>query len=361
MDRCHKRVWCSLACALLTGTSQAWTAHADTDGKFELSGNFQFDSGRIALDGVADEAHSAWRRRRLGLDWTRGQHFELAFEYDFAAHAVTDAWLRWKTASGWWQLGQFKQPFVLDELNSDKRTLLLEPGLPHAFAISRRLAVGWLWNPSAFGLQLNGFGRNLDGTPSSSGGAARSWWTPRRDNEQVLHLGLALSHEDVADGGLALSVRPESRLTALRAARTPRLADVGGLRRLGLEALWLDGPWYAQAEVVALEAQRKATFDYAASGWYAQLGRSFGPGRRHYKQGTVQAVDRGGTLELGLRAAAVDLEDGAVHGGRARTLALGATWHLQPETRVMANLVDVQRRDSGADFRVLEMRLQVVF
>lgn len=361
MDRCHKHVWCSLVCALLSSASQAWTAVESPEGKLELTGNLQFDSGRIALDGAGAEEHFGWRRRRLGFDWTRGKQFELAFEYDFAAHAVTDAWLKWKTASGWWQFGQFKQPFVLDELNSDKRTLLLEPGLPHAFAISRRLAVGWLWNPGAFGLQLNGFGRNLDGTPSSNGGAARTWWTPQHADERTLHLGLALSHEDVADGGLALNVRPESRLTALRAARTPRLADTDSLRRLGLEALWLDGPWYGQAELVALDARRTSTVDYAAFGWYAQLGRSFGPGRRHYKHGTIQSIDRCGTLELGLRAASVDLDDGAVQGGRAHTLAFGATWYLQPETRLMTNIVDVRRRDPGADFQVLEMRVQVVF
>lgn len=361
MTRRRGCAWYGLGCLFLAGGGHAWTVQQDANGKLDLTGSFQFDIGRVSVDQAGDDDTSAWRRRRLGLDWTRGKHVELLFEYDFAAHGVTDAWMKWKTATGYWQLGQFKQPFLLDELNSDKRSLLLEAGLPHAFAPSRRMGAGWLWNPGAFGLQLSAFGRNLDGVPSSNGAAARGWWTPLRDDHQTLHLGLARTREDIADGGLAFSIRPESRLTALRAARTPRLADADRAQRVGAEALWLRGPWYAQAELAGVQVGRAASADFTPQGWYVQLGRSFGPGQRSYKQGTVQAIGAGGTVEIGVRAAGIDLDDGGVRGGRAHTWALGATWYLRPETRLMANLVDVERSGNAADFRVLEMRMQLVF
>jgi phosphate-selective porin OprO and OprP len=340
--------------------------HKAGDHRLELTGNLQWDFGETSQSGGADEQHGLWRRRRLGLIAAPSAQVELLAEYDFAAHAFTDAMLKWKTAAGQWQFGQFKQPFLLDELTSDKRTLLLEPGLPQAFALSRRLGVGWLWNPQDFGLHLSAFDGNLDGTRSTRGGAARAWWTPERSDDGVWHFGLAATAEDVTTDALALSARAESRLQAPRAARLPTLTDASTLYRQGFEVLWLSGAWYGQGEFARQVIGRELHADFVGDGWYLQLGRAFGAGRRSYKGGTVQAMDAGRTFEIGLRFSGIELEDGAEHGGEAHTAALAATWYLQPETRVQANLVDVHRSGSpGAvappDFRVLEMRLQWVF
>lgn len=358
---------CALALSMGIAPS-AWAVEVLSDGerRLELTGNLQWDFGRVDRDNASDDPHGAWRRRRLGLLAKPAANLELAAEYDFAAGAFTDVVLRWKTGWGSWHLGQFKQPFLLDELTSDKRTLLLEPGLPHVFALSRRLGAGWSWNPAALGLQLSAFDRNLDGTRSTRGVAARGWWTPWHGDSTTVHLGLAVTAEDAVSGSVALSVRPESRLPAPRAARLPALDGVTAVHRVGVESLWLSGPWYGQGEWVQQACDRRAQADVRGQGWYLQVGRTFGSGRRQYKQGTPQAVDAGNTLEVGLRWSGIDLDDGAVRGGRAQVLGIGATWYLQPETRVQINLLDVDRRGgtpgaAATDYRILETRLQWAF
>lgn len=345
-------------------SSSARTIHETPDYTLSLTGNFQYDFASIDPDTSAGLDNFAWRRKRLGMVLAYGKQLELSAEYDFEAREFTDALIKYKgLGPGQLQVGQFKQPVALEELTSDKRTLFIEAPPSNVFAVSRRLGLGYLWNPGRFGLHGTLFGRNLNGVESTNGGAVRGWWTPIQQEDSVLHLGLAASREAVIASSFSFSARPETRFGALRAARTPSFADADDLWRLGLEVLAVHGPWTAQGEWLGSRIERDQA-DFNGSGAYLQVGYSFGA-QRSYKGGTLQAVSAGRSFELGARVANIDLNDGAVRGGSAHSRGLVATWYLEPETRVMANLLHIERSASTAanaeDFEVFEVRLQYVF
>ena len=67
-----------------------------------------------------------------------------------------------------------------------------------------------------------------------------------------------------------------------------------------------------------------------------------------------------GAVELAARYSNTNLDDGAVDGGEVDTIALGANWHLNPNTRVMLDYV-MPDEDTIGDAQLLLMRLQVDF
>jgi phosphate-selective porin len=167
-----------LVAVLASVQAPAYTVWSADDLKLDVNGNAQYDYGRIDVGSASGGAQQAgqWRRQRLGMLLERKDVADLAIEYDFYADSWTDVRL---TIRGVWGgqllLGQFKQPFGLEELVSNRRTLHQEASLASSFVIGRRLGVGYLFNPSAFGVQLGVFDRNLTGAPSSQGAAARVW------------------------------------------------------------------------------------------------------------------------------------------------------------------------------------------
>jgi phosphate-selective porin OprO/OprP len=174
---------------------------------------------------------------------------------------------------------------------------------------------------------------------------------------------LALSQERPDDDRLSFSARPETRLRDLRVARSGTLNDADSLRRIALEGLTIQGSVYLQGEWLLANAARSERPDFDAAGWYVQGGWLSGGAMRGYRNGVIQGTDRGGVLELGARVAQIDLNDGAVRGGRARSLAAVASWYFTPDVRAMLGYSRANILDGGqkGDVSTLELRLQYVF
>lgn len=341
----------------------AHSVWSDDRSSVQLNGSWQYDLARVR-DGQSPPDFSGFHRRsRLALVLARKQGPELALEYDFTAEEWTEVALRLPLAGGRLLLGQFKQPFGLEELVSDRRTLLPEASLAGGFVLGRRLGVGYLRGVDSSGWQLGAFEHNLNGVSSSSGVAARGWWSAVSAAGQVRHLGLALSHEWPDADRVSLSARPPSRLHDLRVARTGSLDDARRMQRAALELLAVHGSGHLQAEWLLSRVERPLRPDFLGHGGYVQLGWLSGGAVRGYKEGLLQAPDRGSVLELGLRLATVDLHDGAVAGGRAWSLEAASSWYFKPEVRAMLAFSRTDLRDGGQrdDVQVLELRWQYLF
>ncbi len=155
------------------------------------------------------------------------------------------------------------------------------------------------------------------------------------------------SELDAADVPALTGRRPDGRLRAL----------VHG----GLEAAWLDGPFWAQAEVMGGRFGRADGTGHAAAGWYAQVGYLAGGARRYdVREGTWSptavghAVAAGGTgaLEIALRYSTVDFGEPASptgtrpegdtgHAGRQANVTAGVNWYLTRRSRLMFNAIRV--------------------
>ena len=321
----------------------------------------QYRSDRVDL-GDADEI----RRARFALTAKYGKTLELKAEYDAKATIWTDAFARWNLGGGHaLRAGQFKVPIYLDELTSDKVTLLMEQAAPTAFALGRRLGAEYAHVAPRWTVSAMAFGQNLQGLNDGEGYALRGTWLPLQDADGFLHLGAAVVTESPDAGTARFAPRPEAGIAAGRLADTGTLRNVDRIDRLGLEAAWARGPWLLQSEYITADVDR-AGGGFRGDGWYAQAGwLPFGQSRG-YKNGVIDAPKGDGTgptLELGLRWSRVDLDDGTVAGGRQNALGAGLTWWLDGETRLMANYIrlDSERRGVGDDPNLIEFRAQFVY
>lgn len=102
-------------------------------------------------------------------------------------------------------------------------------------------------------------------------------------------------------------------------------------RHVGLEAHYSDGPWSVLGEFVSAKVDAPAVGDPRFSGFYVMGSWVVTGESRHYdrSRAALQRIfpdGRWGALELVTRFAVVDLDDGAIQGGRFTRIEAGANW-----------------------------------
>lgn len=347
-----------LLCLATPAAADDWTLAPGMNVQYDW---LQYRADRADL-GDADE----FRRARFQFTAKYGKTLELKAEYDAKATAWTDAFARWNLGGGHaLRAGQFKVPIFLDELTSDRVTLLMEQAAPTAFAIGRRLGVDYAYVAPRWTVSAMAFGQNLQGLNEGEGYALRGTWLPLQDEAGFLHVGAAFATESPDAGSARFAARPEAGLAAGRLVDTGTLRGVDRIDRFGLEAAWVHGPWLLQSEYIGADVDRSGG-GFRGDGWYAQAGwLPFGQSRG-YKNGVIDAPKGDGTgpaIELGLRWSRIDLDDAAIAGGTQSALGAGVTWWLKGETRLMANWIrlDSERRGVKDQPNVLEFRAQLAF
>ena len=354
-----------LPAALLAATSAV-----SADWSLAPTVNLQYDWAMFDADVGALADASDLRRLRTGFVAKRGNDWELKVEHDFNNNQWTDAYLRHGFSDHHGvRVGQFKQAFLLDELTSDRVSLFMEQGLPAAFGIARRLGGEYAYTAPNWSMTLGAYGQTLEGLNKGDGIAGRLTWLPIASSQRFLHLAVAAADERPDAGSARFSTRPEAALSPLRFADTGNVPDVDGIRRIGVEAAWIDGPWMLQSEYVRGQFRRAQSqgidvSDFDGSGYYIE-GSWFASGHgRGYKNGVIDGpklADGRSAWELGLRYSQVDLDDADVRGGVESNWTLGVTWWAHPNLRLIANAiaVDSRRRGIDDDPRIVEFRVQL--
>lgn len=345
---------------------QCLAAPAAADWSLSPSMNLQHDWLQYRADSSDIDDASGMRRARFALTARYGTAVELKAEYEARAAAWTDVFARWNLGGGHaLRAGHFKVPIYLDELTSDRVTLLMEQAAPTAFAIGRRLGVDYAYNRPRWTVGAMAFGQNLQGLNEGEGYALRGTWLPLQSEAGFLHLGAAVATESPDGAFVRFAALPEAGIAGSRPVDSGVLRNVDRIDRFGLEAAWVRGPWLLQSEYITADVDRGAG-DFSGQGWYAQAGwLPFGQSRG-YRNGVIDAPQGDGTgpaIELGLRWSRLDLDDGDVAGGTQSALGAGVTWWLQGQTRLMANWIrlDIDRRGVSENPNLLEFRAQLAF
>lgn len=354
------------------------------------TGNYAYDVNRFDGEGygtaaTALEDDEDFRRKEFGVSLKRKGVYDFAASYDFHSDTWMDVALRVETRAllgrdaGKLRLGQFKLPVGFEGHTSTRSGSFLENALPtQAFYESRRVGAEWsferpmyLWNLGYF------FGNDLQGNNPGTTLAGRIAWTPRKQFGHVLHLGLSASeerpHGEVNGRGETVlpsvrwRARPEAALTDARLVDSGTLDRVDGIRRAGVEALWVEGPWSLQGEYLRQHTTRDAGLsDYSADGWYIAGSWLLTGESRSYGGGNVSnplPAHAYGAWELLLRHSRIDLDNDGIRGGRQNDWTLGVNAYLNRYFRVQANFtrVDATRAGRHADPRVLQLRAQFYF
>ena len=381
------------ALALVLGCALAGPALAQPEDPgprpFAFTGRVHWDAavfGRgenARAGGGALETRTLLRRARLGVGAGAGR-FSWLFVVDADADrggparavAIEDAAVFYSPSDrvrlG---IGRMKIPVTFEESASSNDIPLIERALPvDAFTdatLGPRVtnAQVWIYGRNHLVEAAVHLARDAGGPPGGAGAGGkavgftgRAVFAPVRTGTNALHVGGWVdrsggpvgeprwgygSELDVADVPALTGRRPDASLRAL----------VHG----GLEAAWLDGPFWAQAEVMGGRLHRADGGGYAAGGWYAQVGYVAGGARRYdMREGTwspaavVDAATAGGTgaVEVALRYSTVDFgrpvnptetrpAGDTGHAGRQSNVTAGVNWYLTGRSRLMFNAIHV--------------------
>ncbi|WP_372016649.1 OprO/OprP family phosphate-selective porin [Pseudoxanthomonas sp. 10H] len=343
--------------------------------EYGAKGTFQYDSNRFSDDERADgsavfEDDDAWRRQEFYLFARRKGVFEATAGYDFTARSWGDAFVKLTSkVAGDVRLGHQKTLVGWEDYGyGTSSTIFLErSAAENAFYAGRRTGVEWTWTGlPGWRFALAGYdGEDLNGDNAGTTFAGRLVNTPVSGERRVVHLGASASRERRDDGIARFRARPNAALTDVRLVDSGRLAS-DHIDRVGLEAAWREGPLLLQAEWLkgSNEAPDGGHFD--GRGWYAFASWSLTGEVRPYANaafGNLKPKHAAGAVDVQLRYADLDLDDGSVQGGRQRDWTLGANWYWGRHLKLQANYVWLRSERAGVTLEpeILEARVQLAF
>ena len=370
------------------------TLKTDEGYEFGIKGDYQVDLNNFSGD-TADPVTgkeilvdaTTWRRKEFyvyaqvpfGLDATLG--------YDFAGKLWVDNFLRYGNQQiGDFRLGQFKTPVGWEEAEAATATTFMERSLPvQATNMGRRLGVDWIYPRISNWLLMLAYyrGGDLNGDNDGHGPAARVVFNPIKDNEEIIHLGIAASREnrdatidgrDIASPPIArFRARAEANLTNIRVLDTGNLKNADNIDRAGLEGAWIRGPLLVQGEYLRFRANfTDGTPTYNGGGYYVSGSWVLTGESRRYQNGYIGTLTPArdyGAFEIAARYSKLDLNDGPVYGGSGHDWTIGANWYLGRHLKIQANYVRAYstkyysgpKRYLDFDPAIFELRGQVYF
>lgn len=358
--------------------------------KLKLGGRIQNDYALFCEEGdlerrIGDdfEDGTEFRRARIYFSGTIYDNIDFKVQYDFAGgdSDFKDVYLGLSKIPvvGNLKIGQFKEPFSLEELTSSNYITFMERSLVNTFAPGRAtgamihntmLDQRMTWAAGAF-FQADDFG---DSTANGDYDiTARITGLPWYEDEgrKLLHLGAAMTHRNFDDDMIRIRARPEAHLA-------PRVVDTGRFSAeyadiIGGELAWVHGPFSLQGEYVKgfYEGRSRWTGDPTFSAASVQASYFLTGEHRPYKR-SAGAFDRvkpkknwgkdggPGAWELAARYSWLDLSDAGVEGGRLNDITLGVNWYLNPNVRTMWNYIWADP-SQGGEVSALMWRFQVAF
>ncbi len=365
---------------------------ADKQYAYSLSGRIHLDGTYIdaapgldtAPGGPSDADRVAFRRTRLQFDGVFYESFAFRTSYDFAGGSANfrDVYvqlrkLRWGTTL--W-LGQYREPFGLDQLNSSNDNAFLErslvdilsPGRSTGVALSGAAQKGKVsWSVGVFHANSTasvGTGAG-DGAYAATG---RLTWAPVMNDAgtDVVHMGVALSQRENVENYDRSVTRPEFDATG-----NWIVADfdaVDSVTLMGAEAAMLHGPLGLQGEFVQAEIDgANGDTNRSAYGYYVQATYGLTGEGRTYKGAVIQRPKPTtpyagpgtgcGAWELAARYSFLDLGTGAIESNDAKSMTVGINWYANTALAVRLNYVLADFDSVDATANAVGLRVQVVF
>lgn len=349
--------------------------------------NFKLNIGaRVYVDGaIFDEDKSRLdndviiRRARLSLqmdlfkDWRASAQYDLADEKE----RFRTLWLRYTGfKDSYLTIGQFREPFSLEEVTSSNNTIFMERSLANALAPGTSVGLGqqrWgdRWSAEA-GAFLGSSIEQADAFSAKEGYGltGRVTVSPLAHKQDVLHLGFSASYRTPDESNsLTIRTQPESGVTERNLISTGRLRNVDAELVTGLEAATTRGPLLLQSEYIQSRVFRYGDRENESfDGGYVAVSWLLGEAQRNYssRAGVFGKVKPGknGAWELALRRSYLDLNSGTgtVTGGKQVNTTWAINWYANENIRVMLNYiqVDTDAEAGNDDPSILQMRLQWV-
>jgi phosphate-selective porin OprO/OprP len=337
---------------------------------FKPRGRLQVDAAGVnAPPGLAAGANknlgiaTELRRAYLGFEGAMPGGFGYRFEADLANSAVdiTDLYLTYKASPQLtFTLGQHKPFQSMEDMTSDLFTSFMErAAFNSGFGFERRVGVSAAYAGKQVLVQAGVFADNaadlnLDSNNSYSLDG-RIVFMPKIGKGQ-LHLGASAHIRDFNDVSATARyrARPFVHTTDLRLIDT-RAFSASGERAFGGEIAYINGRFHATAESQWMTAIRPGLANPTFNGGYAELGYLLTDDATAYKGGVYDrirpkhALGKGGmgAVQVNLRYNWLDLNSGAIVGGRQQVAGISALWIPTDYVRFILNYGHIWINDAA--------------
>lgn len=278
------------------------------------------------------------------------------------------------------RVGQFTEPFSLEDMTSSNYITFLERSLPYALSIHRQMGLGF--NSAHFDERMTlswsaFFNADDQAIPTSNAfnTAARLTGLPWYEDEgKLLHLGAAYAYRNPPDGNnFRYYSSPDIHLA-------PNFVDTGDFpgrytNLVGLESALIYGPLSLQGEFMQSFVNLKGsgtgyfkglygTASYFLTGEHKKYDKywacisSLTPKNNFYP--TKFFDGSWGAWELAARYSYLDLCTQDINGGVLSDYTLGINWYWNTNMKIMGNYVHSHRNGIG-DADIVAVRCQVYF
>ena len=348
------------------------------DFKLQIGGRLMVDAAFYDDDKTDLSNGTEIRRVRVGVEGTIYSVWDYEAEFDFSGNEadVKDAWLGYSGfKSAKIKIGNFKEPFSLEEQTSSKYITFMERALPNVFAPGRNIGIGFNSQGKNWALAGGVFSEGVGDESAKDegyGASGRLAFAPVNEKRNALHLGLSLAARvpDDESESVAFDERPESHI-AEKLLDTGDITNVDHYITYALEAAYVLGPISIQGEYIATKVKREKGFEDAGfDGAYIYASCFLTGESRPYKAkkgkfGRVKPISKDGfgAWEVAMRYSTLDLNDGVITAGEMDNITFGLNWYANPNVRFMANyiMVDTDEKAGNDDPRIFQMRAQVDF
>lgn len=344
MTKFPRLAFLPMASLLLCQTALA----AENGPTIVFNGRIQADYTNYGNDQYPYADGSEVRRLRGEFNGNLNPAWDYRIQYDFAPDEpeAKDIYVRYNGIENTrFTIGNFKVFAGLEELTSSNNMTFIERGLPNALVTQRRMGVGFQRWSARYSFAAAIYGNESNNLDRGKGVSARFAYRPDLGQGQLLHLGVNASMEDnFDDDRLRLRTRPEAHQDSHRIIDTGNLAGVDQANKLGLEGVYVSGPFSLQGEYISKTLERKSASDATFDGYYAQVSYFLTDDTRAYSNsdaifGTIVPSQESGAWEVAARISNLNLDDGAVRGGEADAVTLGVNYYMTRDLRFSANYV----------------------
>lgn len=373
----------STAHADTTVNAQAWPPELTIGDEVPLviTPSFRIHADHTWMDNDAARhpTGAELRRLRFGLSAELGEAWEFKWASELGGddHELKDLFLSYHRPDGRLNIGQFKEPFSMEQLESSNDFLFIERSAANALAPDRKMGVMWTQYTDRWSLTGGLFTHDAEkDTQTNYAFSARATAAPQFANwaDSRFHVGVAGSYRHADE--VSLDAGPVSNLSPIATVDTGTIRNVQENMLLGLEAAAGWRSILVQAEYFSEYVDTRQT-DHYFDGAYVQLSWLLTGEQRPYEiQDAIfggitpkrpfnpQAGDWG-AWELGARMEYFDVNDGTIQGGKQRGATVGVNWYLTRYARLMANASAI-RTDAAAntpldDPYIYQMRAQFNF
>jgi phosphate-selective porin OprO/OprP len=318
------------------------------------------------------------RRLRPNLVLSLSPQWSARIEYELGdiGPGFRNAWLQWRPAPKLSvRIGSQFAPFGLENTMGSRTLPFTERSAASALTPAALTGVSVRLHDRRWSLSAGLYGNDIadDDRRRFDGESiiVRGTVTPLRGEGWLWHVGGAAEYRRGDRGAtLRLRSRPETVITNARLVDTGLLLGIDELVTAGLETAVRRGPLLLQAEYLRASASREraAGGDAEFSGGYVAASWVVTGERRPYSeaQGAFSGIEpKGvwGALEVAVRASSLDLDDGAVRGGRQDSLSTALNWYHASHTRISLSWNETRARRAGTDDDrgYLMLRAQLAF